>query len=501
KIVVADGLRTPLPGPVAPGKEITLDASVELPNPADSYILQMDMVHEFVTWFQWKGSPVYEAPVLVTPAAPEWGAQWLEYEGPARLEVGATELALLKLKNIGTATWPATGTDVVRLGYRWYDQQGAQVPVAGAESVRLPNPVPPGDTAIIRDVPLVAPSTPGSYRLVWDLLQHGAWLSERGLGVLEKALQVVPPEYAVSWSVVAPWPGWIAPASVYHAGIIVKNTGTRTWAKGGATPVHLAYTWFTPEGKLSEPWDTFHVPLSANVAPGGVDTIADVPVKTPAIAGHYVLRWDLVEEGSVWFFRRGAAPLEVPIEISDRSLIVPWTAEASHNSGDVALAFDGDPNTVWDSKTDQAPGMWFQVDLGEVLTLDRCRISSPGRGFPLGYRLLLSEDGDNWHVAAQESRNWTDIDVAFPPCRARFVRIEQTGTAEWPATWMINEMAVAAVEPWAGATASHYEGDADEALDAVMHSHFDLALLDINMPETSGLELGYELRYRQEDMA
>ena len=43
--------------------------------------------------------------------------------------------------------------------------------------------------------------------------------------------------------------------------------------------------------------------------------------------------------------------------------------------------------------------------------------------------------------------------------------------------------------------------NAEEARDAVMHSHFDLALLDINMPETSGLELGYELRYRQEDMA
>ena len=42
---------------------------------------------------------------------------------------------------------------------------------------------------------------------------------------------------------------------------------------------------------------------------------------------------------------------------------------------------------------------------------------------------------------------------------------------------------------------------AASALEAIKESHFDLALLDINMPETSGLELGYELRYHQQDLA
>lgn len=43
--------------------------------------------------------------------------------------------------------------------------------------------------------------------------------------------------------------------------------------------------------------------------------------------------------------------------------------------------------------------------------------------------------------------------------------------------------------------------NAQTALEAVQESHFDLVLLDINMPETSGLELGYELRYHQEGLA
>ena len=42
--------------------------------------------------------------------------------------------------------------------------------------------------------------------------------------------------------------------------------------------------------------------------------------------------------------------------------------------------------------------------------------------------------------------------------------------------------------------------NATEALEALKKSEFDLALLDINMPETSGLELAYELRYHQQNL-
>ncbi len=43
--------------------------------------------------------------------------------------------------------------------------------------------------------------------------------------------------------------------------------------------------------------------------------------------------------------------------------------------------------------------------------------------------------------------------------------------------------------------------NAEEALTAVKDGLFELAFLDINMPRTSGLELAYELRYHQEEMA
>ena len=43
--------------------------------------------------------------------------------------------------------------------------------------------------------------------------------------------------------------------------------------------------------------------------------------------------------------------------------------------------------------------------------------------------------------------------------------------------------------------------NAEDALDSIKENHFDLVLLDINMPGSSGLELGYEMRYHQEDIA
>ena len=41
----------------------------------------------------------------------------------------------------------------------------------------------------------------------------------------------------------------------------------------------------------------------------------------------------------------------------------------------------------------------------------------------------------------------------------------------------------------------------EDALELVKENRFDLALLDINMPGSSGLELGYELRYHQDNLA
>jgi len=256
------------------------------------------------------------------------------------------------------------------------------------------------------------------------------------------------------------------PAQEQRASLHLRNTGTRTWTASGEYPVQLAAHWFTADGKLTEPWDTFRTRLPHDVAPGTTVDLIDVPFRTPPVPGRYTLRWDLVEEGKAWFFRLGGAPLELSVDVSDRALFAQWQAQASNNSEDAAMAFDGIPDTMWDSGAEQQPGMWFQVDLGQLLVLDRVRVYSPARGIPAGYQLQLSEDSQNWHLVADNPQNFTDMDVAFAPCPARYLRLEQTGSPEQPATWMISDIAVSTTRPWAAAQASHYLEDAPKAIDA-----------------------------------
>jgi two-component system, LytTR family, response regulator len=43
--------------------------------------------------------------------------------------------------------------------------------------------------------------------------------------------------------------------------------------------------------------------------------------------------------------------------------------------------------------------------------------------------------------------------------------------------------------------------NASQAMEAVKNTHFDVVFLDINMPQTSGIELGYELKYLNNSLA
>lgn len=465
-VIVADGLRTPLGREVAPQAEVALDAQLQFPAKAGQYILRLDMVHEFVVWFHWKGSPVYDVAVQVEAVVPAYAAEWLGYDAPVRMVAGASGLAYIEVRNAGTEPWPKSGDDAVSLGHRWLDSQGVEAPGTGDKTWPLPKTVEAGDTVVLPAVEYVAPDTPASYLLVWDLVQHGAWLSEKGVAVREQPVQVVAVEYGVEWVMLEPWPVQVGPGKEIHASLRLRNSGTKAWLASGAHPVCLAYTWFTEQGSLSEPWDTFRTPLPHDVLPGETVDLPDLRFKAPEVLGKYILRCDLLEEGSLWFFRQGGAPLEAPVDVADMVLFVPWTAQASHNPAEVAMAFDGDPLTAWDSEAGQTPGMWFEVDLGQLLVLDRVRVASPGRGFPVGYRMWLSADGQDWCLVAQQAQNWTNVEAAFAPCQARYLRLEQTGQPEWQTTWMISEITVSATEPWAGATASHFSGDARRALDA-----------------------------------
>ncbi len=56
-VIVWDGARTLLPGPVAPGASVTVNATVNLPATGGSFALKFDLVQEGVSWFSGQGVP------------------------------------------------------------------------------------------------------------------------------------------------------------------------------------------------------------------------------------------------------------------------------------------------------------------------------------------------------------------------------------------------------------------------------------------------------------
>ena len=65
--IVWDGLRTPLPSPVAPGKRVSLDIIVRAPIPPGPYRFALDLVAEHRAWFSEIGEPGPELAVGVLP--------------------------------------------------------------------------------------------------------------------------------------------------------------------------------------------------------------------------------------------------------------------------------------------------------------------------------------------------------------------------------------------------------------------------------------------------
>ncbi|MEZ4661508.1 MAG: peptidoglycan recognition family protein [Caldilineaceae bacterium] len=63
-------LRTELPQDVAPGESITLTAHIALPSQPGNYTLELDLVHEGVTWFKEQGSKALTRWLIVEAPAP-----------------------------------------------------------------------------------------------------------------------------------------------------------------------------------------------------------------------------------------------------------------------------------------------------------------------------------------------------------------------------------------------------------------------------------------------
>jgi mono/diheme cytochrome c family protein len=141
-----------------------------------------------------------------------------------------------------------------------------------------------------------------------------------------------------------------------------------------------------------------------------------------------------------------------------------WKVTASHASENAPRALTGQQQG-WSSGVPQQQGMWFQVELPEAVQVAEVQIDAaapgfgrggggrgaaaaapgapPAPGFPQGYQLQVSMDGNRWTSVAQGQGSGASIVIPIQPVRAKFVRITQTATpaADAPA-WSVQRIRV-----------------------------------------------------------
>ena len=117
---------------------------------------------------------------------------------------------------------------------------------------------------------------------------------------------------------------------------------------------------------------------------------------------------------------------------------------ASDNAAEAGNAIDGKPETRWTTGTNQAPGQWFQIDLGWPAEVTRVVLDSTDSGsdYPNRYEVYVSNNTEDWGEPVAKGRGDQPVtDIACTPKAGRYVRIVQTGQKDglW---WSIHELKI-----------------------------------------------------------
>lgn len=254
------------------------------------------------------------------PPTPDYKAQWINVLTVPQNQLTTNESASgrIVVKNVGAKAWLATGSNPIRLSYRWFNAQGVEIPLAPiAEHFALSQNVLPGQTAIVENVKLRAPQWQGEYIAKFDLLQEGhAWFSALGSPTRDINVTVQAPPYAAEWEHVmtvgdkGPSTGGATNAMALNASAIgavtLKNLGSRTWYKTGPNPVRLAYRWYNAQG-VEVPVNPYagNFEMDADTPPGQTATFSNVVLRAPHYEGTFTLRWDVAHEAMTWFSQQG----------------------------------------------------------------------------------------------------------------------------------------------------------------------------------------------------
>ncbi|HEY2082845.1 MAG TPA: discoidin domain-containing protein, partial [Verrucomicrobiae bacterium] len=124
-------------------------------------------------------------------------------------------------------------------------------------------------------------------------------------------------------------------------------------------------------------------------------------------------------------------------------------SSSTGGSDDPGNALDGNLVTRWSTGGSQAPGQWFQADMGSVNVFSKIVLNyiNSANDYPRGYQVTVSNDGINWSspIASGVGSSSTTT-ITFATQAARYIRITQTGSTSGT-YWSIDEFNVFGTSP------------------------------------------------------
>jgi hypothetical protein len=102
------------------------------------------------------------------------------------MQAGKDYAVTVTVRNAGEQTWPATGVgdksaNMVSVSYHWLPATGDNPVVFEGARTPVPTDIAPGQSFTNNSIYVLAPSSPGSYRLQMTMIQEMvAWFDQQG---------------------------------------------------------------------------------------------------------------------------------------------------------------------------------------------------------------------------------------------------------------------------------------------------------------------------------
>ena len=343
-VVLAQGGSATLPVALAPGASTSVTVPFSGPPAGDGYLVRWDLQSGGTWWNALYGAPFRDMALRST----DWSADWISDTVPGQWNAGETTTVTATVNNDGGRTWPAGGTNPVKLSYKWTSTSTGNV-FPGAQLAALPGDVLPGQTVTVTFA-VTAPVYPTNYSLRLDLTKVGEFnFGDKGIAPDDTTTAVLLDARATYAPTAVPF----SSGQTAIVPITITNTGQGVFPTTSGQPVTLSYHWADAAGK-SIVWDGVRTTLPADLAPGASVQL-QASVTAPPTGGAFTLRFDLVQEGVAWFSTKGNPTGNLSVNVSGAAA---KTFGATYQPQVQALAVSGAQTAVPITVTNSGNFTW-----------------------------------------------------------------------------------------------------------------------------------------------